>query len=51
VDPATRRRGVVVERTTGEHILRNELGWGWQRPARRATERNDEAIQQWVKKR
>jgi transposase len=49
----------VIERTTGVkyhparvwHILRHELGWSWQRPARRATERNDEAIQQWVKKR
>src|SRR5436853_5000417 len=49
----------VIERTTGVHyhparvwyILRHELGWSWQRPAHRATERNDEAIQQWVKKR
>jgi transposase len=32
-------------------ILRHELKWSWQRPARRATERNDEAIQHWVKKR
>jgi transposase len=49
----------VMERVTGVHyhparvwyILRRELGWSWQRPARRATERNDEAIQQWVKQR
>jgi len=49
----------VIERTTGVHyhparvwyILRRELGWSWQRPARRATERNDEAVHQWVKKR
>ena len=49
----------VIERMTGVqyhparvwHILRHELGWSWQRPARRATERNDDAIQQWVKKR
>ena len=49
----------VIERTTGVHyhparvwyILRHELGWSWQRPARRATERNDETIHQWVKKR
>ena len=49
----------VIERTTSVqyhparvwHILRHELGWSWQRPARRATERNDEAIHQWVKKR
>jgi transposase len=41
----------VIERTTGVqyhparvwHILRHELGWSWERPARRATERNDEA--------
>jgi transposase len=49
----------VIERRTGVHyhparvwhILRHELGWSWQRPARRATERNDEAIHQWVKQR
>jgi len=33
------------------YILRHDLKWSWQRPARRATERNDEAIHQWVKKR
>jgi len=31
-------------------ILREQLGWSRQRPARRAVERNDEAIAQWVKK-
>ncbi len=49
----------VIERVTGVHyhpahvwyILRDGLGWSWQRPARRAKERNDEAIQQWVNKR
>jgi transposase len=49
----------VIERMTGVSyhpahvwsILRHELKWSWQRPARRATERNDEAIHQWVKKR
>src|SRR3954468_8044648 len=49
----------VIERLTGVayhpahvwYILRHELHWSWQRPARRATERNDEAIHQWVKKR
>lgn len=49
----------VIERTTGVHyhparvwhILRHDLGWSWQRPARRATERNEEAIHQWVKQR
>ena len=33
------------------HILRHELNWSWQRPARRARERNDEAIRDWVKQR
>ena len=32
-------------------ILREQLGWSWQRPARRAVERNDEAIHRWVKQR
>jgi transposase len=32
-------------------ILRHELKWSWQRSARRATERTDEAVHQWVKKR
>ena len=32
-------------------LLRHDLKWSWQRPARRATERNDEAIHQWVKRR
>jgi transposase len=54
-----KRVAEVIERVTGVryhparvwHILRHELGWSWQRPARRATERNDEAIHQCVKKR
>ena len=49
----------VIERVTGVryhpahvwYILRDGLGWSWQRPARRAKERDDEAIQQWVNKR
>jgi transposase len=49
----------VIERVTGVsyhpahvwHILRKDLGWSWQRPARRATERNDEAVHQWLRKR
>lgn len=49
----------VIERVTGVHyhpahvwyILRNALGWSWQRPARRAKERDDEAIQHWVNQR
>jgi transposase len=47
----------VIERVSGVsyhprhvwRILREQLGWTWQRPARRAAERNDEAIHQWVK--
>ena len=54
-----KRVAEVIERVTGVtyhparvwYILRHGLNWSWQRPARRATERNDEAIQQWVKKR
>jgi transposase len=46
----------VIEATTGvsyHHghvwkILTNRLGWTRQRPARRAVERNDEAIARWV---
>src|SRR5438128_11292000 len=49
----------VIEHVTGVsyhpghvwYILRDQLDWTWQRPARRATERNDEAIEHWVKKR
>src|SRR5215207_267981 len=48
----------VIEHVTGVsyhpghvwYILRDQLDWTWQRPARRATERDDEAIQRWVKK-
>lgn len=46
----------VIETATGVHfgptqtweILRSRLGWSRQRPARRALERNDEAIANWV---
>jgi transposase len=49
----------VIERVSGVsyhphhvwRILREQLGWTWQRPARRAKERNDAAIHQWVKHR
>jgi transposase len=49
----------VIERLTGVsyhparvwYILRQQLGWTWQRAARRATERDDEAIARWVKQR
>ena len=33
------------------YVLRDQLDWTCQRPARRAIERNDEAIEHWVKKR
>jgi transposase len=49
---------VVIERLTGirHHpahawaLLRNRLGWTVQRPTRRAAERDQAAIDQWVKK-
>jgi transposase len=48
----------VIERVSGVRyspsqtwlILRQRLGWTRQRPARRAVERDDEAIQAWVKR-
>jgi transposase len=53
------RVAAVIERVTGVayhpghvwYILRDRLNWTRQRPARRAVERNDEAIEDWVKKR
>ena len=49
----------VIERVTGVcyhpghvwYLVRDQLNWTWQRPARRAKERDDEAIERWVKKR
>jgi transposase len=49
----------VIARVTGVsyhpghvwHVLRDQLDWTWQRPARRAVERNDAAVEQWVTKR
>jgi transposase len=49
----------VIERLTGVayhpghvwYILRDHLRWSWQRPARQAVERDDAAIDQWVKQR
>src|SRR5215471_476515 len=49
----------VIEHITGVayhpghvwYLLHDQLGWTWQRPARRAKERDDDAIQQWVRKR
>lgn len=51
------RVGEVIESLTGVHygqtqtwtILRDRLGWSRQRPARRALERDDEAVAAWVK--
>ena len=49
----------VIERLTGVayhpgyvwYLLRDQLRWSWQRPARQALERDDAAIEQWVKQR
>ena len=49
----------AIERLTGVayhpgyvwYILRKQLRWSWQRPARKALERDDGAIEQWVKRR
>jgi transposase len=49
----------VIRRVTGVsyhpghvwHLLREQLGWTRQRPARRAVERNDAGVEQWVKQR
>ena len=51
------RIAVVIERLTGvQHhpahvwaLLRHRLGWSVQRPKRRAAERDQDAIDQWVK--
>lgn len=41
--------GVRYSQTQTWTILRERLGWSRQRPARRALERDDEAIATWVK--
>jgi transposase len=49
----------VIERLTGVayhpgyvwYLLRKQLRWSWQRPARKALERDDAAIEQWVEQR
>jgi len=49
----------LIERVTGVayhpghvwYLLHDQLNGTWQRPARRAKERDDAAIEQWVKKR
>ena len=51
------RVGEVIEKVSGVRhsqtqtwtILRERLGWSRQRPARRAVERNEEAIATWAK--
>jgi len=53
------RAAEVIERLTGVvyhpgyvwYILRERLRWSWQRPARKAVERDDAAIEQWVNER
>jgi len=49
----------VIARVTGVsyhpghvwYLLRDQLDWTCQRPARRAVERNDEAVERWVTQR
>ena len=51
-----RRVAKVIEEITGVHyhqghvwrILRDSMGWSLQRPAKRAKERNEEAVKVWV---
>jgi transposase len=53
------RAAEVIKQVTGVayhpgyvwYLLRKQLGWTWQRPSRGALERDDEAIDQWVKER
>jgi transposase len=53
------RAATVIERLTGVHhhpawvwaLLRYRLGWSVQRPRRRAAERDQAAIDRWVKER
>jgi transposase len=42
--------GVRNSQTRTWEILRHRLGWTRQRPARRALERDDEAIASWIKR-
>lgn len=52
-----KRVAEVIERVAGVsyhpnhvwRILHQKLGWSCQRPARRAVERNEDAIEHWVK--
>lgn len=43
--------GVSYHRGHVWRILREQLGWSRQRPARQAIERDDEAIERWAKER
>jgi transposase len=43
------RFGVCYSQTQTWEILRHRLGWTRQRPARRAIERDDQAIATWIK--
>ncbi len=52
------RVAAVIERLTGEryhpgHVWRilRQMGWTLQRPARRAAERDDDAVEAWIKDR
>src|SRR6266487_3419041 len=49
-DVIERLTGVRYSQTQTWTILRERLGWSRQRPARRALERNEEAIAAWVKR-
>ena len=54
-----RRVAKVIEAISGVHyhqghvwrILRDSMGWSLQRPAKRAKERNEEAVKVWVSQR
>jgi transposase len=48
-DVIERISGVRYSQTQTWAVLRERLGWTRQRPARRAVERNEEAIATWVK--
>jgi transposase len=54
----TARVAEVIERVFGVHYdpdhvgrLLHQLGWSHQKPERRATERDEEAIEEWTRKR
>ena len=51
-----RRVGKVIEKKTGVHyhqghvwrVVRDNMGWSLQRPAKKAKERNEKAVKVWV---